>query len=171
MSTSEDFPMPIRMHPLEAARLLYENEKELEKQKSRSEETKPPRLGRTHTYLTREEAAEYLRISPDMLRDNYKHIPSYKLGGKVLYTKEDLDGLVRPYSKSGNVDGKSSQSEWKSARTYLNRNEAAEYLRVSPKSLENHPQHIPHHKLGSRVLYIKEELDEIICCGRRGGES
>jgi excisionase family DNA binding protein len=55
-----------------------------------------PSLGRTHTYLTREEAAEYLRLSPAMLRDNHNHIPSYKLGGKVLYTKEDLDGLARP---------------------------------------------------------------------------
>jgi hypothetical protein len=50
----------------------------------------------SHTYLIREEAAEYLRVMPAMLRDNHKHIPSYKLGGKVLYAREDLDGLARP---------------------------------------------------------------------------
>jgi excisionase family DNA binding protein len=92
-----------------------------------------------HTYLTREEAAEYLRLSPSTLKDNHKHIPSYKLGGKTLYTEEDLDGLVHPQSKGGSFDGKFSQpgSGWdqKSIRTYLNRREVAEYLRVSPKSL------------------------------------
>jgi excisionase family DNA binding protein len=127
----------------------------------------------SHTYLTREEAAEYLRVTPAMLRDNHNHIPSYKLGGKVLYTREDLDGQVRPQSKDENFDGKFSQpgSGWdqKGPRTYLNRREVAEYLRVSPKSLENHPKHIPHHKLGSHVLYIKEELDDIIRSNRQGG--
>jgi hypothetical protein len=142
-----------------------------------------PSLGEAHTYLTREEAAEYLRVTPGMLRDNYKHILSYKFGGKVLYTREDLDGQVRPYSKGENRDGKSSQSEsaqvsesgsgWdqKGPRTYLSRREAAEYLRVSPKSLTNLPKHIPHHKLGNHVLYIKEELDDIIRSHRQGGES
>jgi hypothetical protein len=100
-----------------------------------------------------------------MLRDNYKHIPSYKLGGKVLYTREDLDRLVRPQSESG------SGWDQKGTRTYLNRREVAEYLRVSPKSLENFPKHIPHYKFGSHVLYIKEELDDIIRSNRRGGES
>jgi hypothetical protein len=74
-----------------------------------------------------------------MLRDNHNHIPSYKLGGKTLYTKEDLDGQVRPQTKGGSFDGKFSQpkSGWgqKGIRTYLNRREVAEYLRVSPKSL------------------------------------
>jgi hypothetical protein len=60
-------------------------------------------------YLTREETAEYLRLSPGILRDNPKHIPSYKFGGKVLYTREDLDGLVRPQSKGGNVKEKTSK--------------------------------------------------------------
>jgi hypothetical protein len=46
------------------------------------------------TYLTREEATEYLRLSPGMLRDNPKHIPSLKLGEKVLYTKEELDFIT-----------------------------------------------------------------------------
>jgi hypothetical protein len=45
----------------------------------------------------------------------------------------------------------------------------AEYLRVSPKSLENLPKHIPHYKFGSHVLYIKEELDDIIRSNRQGG--
>jgi hypothetical protein len=92
-------------------------------------------------------------------------------GRKVLYTRKDLDGIVRPYSKNGNVDGETSQPGWEGTRTYLNRREAAEYLRVSPKSLENLPKHIPFHKLGDRVLYIKEELDEIIRRGRQCGES
>ncbi|MDR1528793.1 MAG: helix-turn-helix domain-containing protein [Puniceicoccales bacterium] len=82
-----------------------------------------------HTYLTREEAAKYLRVSPAMLRDNHKHIPSHKLGGKVLYTKEDLDGLVRPQTKGGSFDEKFSQpkSGWdqKGICTYLTRKEAS----------------------------------------------
>jgi excisionase family DNA binding protein len=165
MSCSDDFPCV----PPEFAKLLYERETDPDKQNqnSRSPETE----SRARTYLTQEEAAEYLRLSPRTLRDNYKHIPSYKLGRKILYTKKDLDGIVRPYSKNGNVDGETSQSGWEGARTYLNRNEAAEYLRVSPKSLENHPKHIPFHKLGDRVLYIKEELDKIIRHGKQGGES
>jgi hypothetical protein len=32
------------------------------------------------------------------------------------------------------------------------RKEAAEYLRISPKSLKNHPNHIPFHEIGRRVL-------------------
>jgi hypothetical protein len=55
--------------------------------------------------------------------------------------------------------------------TYITRREAAEYLRISPKSLENHPENIPYYKLGKRVLYIKEELDEIIRNNKHGGES
>jgi hypothetical protein len=99
-------------------------------------------LGDDRTYFTREKAAEYLRLSPSTLRDNHKHIPSYKLGGKTLYTKEDLDGLVRPQSKGGSFDEKFSQPKlgWdqKNPRTYLDRREVAEYLRVSPKSLDCH---------------------------------
>jgi hypothetical protein len=110
-----------------------------------------------------------------MLRDNYKHIHSYKLGGKVLYTREDLDGLVHPQPKGGSFNEKFSQpkSGWdqKGPRTYLNRREVAEYLRISPKSLENLPKHIPHYKFGSHVLYIKEELDDIIRSNRHGCES
>jgi hypothetical protein len=156
---------PTPLSPGEATKLLYE---ELHKnQDSQSPEAKP----RARTYLSREEAAEYLRISPGMLRDHYKHIPSYKFGGKTLYAKKDLDGIVRLSPKSGNVDGETSQPGWKGPRTYLNRNEAAKYLRLSPKSLENLPKHIPYHKLGDRVLYIKEELDEIIRRNMRGGES
>jgi hypothetical protein len=56
-------------------------------------------------------------------------------------------------------------------RTYLNRREVAEYLRVSPKSLKNLPKHIPHYKFGSHVLYIKEELDDIIHSNKQGGEA
>jgi hypothetical protein len=61
------------------------------------------------TYLTREESAKYLRLSPGILRDNPKYIPSYKFGGKVLYTRKDLDGLVRPQFKGGNVEEKTSK--------------------------------------------------------------
>jgi hypothetical protein len=42
---------------------------------------------------------------------------------------------------------------------------------MSPKTLENHPKHIPFYKFGSRVFYIKEELDDLIRRNRHGGES
>jgi hypothetical protein len=35
----------------------------------------------------------------------------------------------------------------------------------------HHPKHIPHYKFGSHVLYIKEELDDIIRRNRQEGES
>jgi excisionase family DNA binding protein len=54
--------------------------------------------------------------------------------------------------------------------TYHTNKEAAEYLGMSPKTLENHPKHIPFYKFGSRVFYIKEELDALIRRNRRGGE-
>ncbi|MDR1528274.1 MAG: helix-turn-helix domain-containing protein [Puniceicoccales bacterium] len=122
-----------------------------------------PSSGGTYTYLTREEATEYLRLSPAMLRDNHKPIPSYKLGGKTLYTREDLDGQVRPQTKGGSFDEKFSQpkSGWdqKGIRTYLTREEAAEYLRVTPAMLRDNYNHIPSYKLGGKVLYTKEDLD------------
>jgi excisionase family DNA binding protein len=52
---------------------------------------------------------------------------------------------------------------------HLTRKEAAEYLGMSPKTLENHPKHIPFYKVGGRVLYIKEELDALIRRNRQGG--
>jgi hypothetical protein len=45
MRAREDFPMPIRMHPMKFARLLYEKEKELDNEDSRSEATQRPRFG------------------------------------------------------------------------------------------------------------------------------
>jgi hypothetical protein len=47
--------------------------------------------------------------------------------------------------------------------------EVAEYLEMSPKSLENHPKHIPYYKLDTRVFYMKEKLDELIRRNRREG--
>jgi excisionase family DNA binding protein len=58
---------------------------------------------------------------------------------------------------------------WVNARTHLTRKEAAEYLGMSPKTLENHPKHIPFYKFGGRVFYIKEELDTLIRRNRQEG--
>jgi hypothetical protein len=106
MSTSDnfperpdDFPWPTPMHPLEFARLLYEKDKELENQDSGSPAVKPPRFGGACTYLTRREAAEYLRMSPKSLTNHPKHIPFHKIGERVLYIKEELDDIIRNNSK------------------------------------------------------------------------
>ena len=98
MSTSDDFPWPTPMHPLEFARLLYEKEKELQNQEdSQSTGTKP----RACTYLSRKEAAEYLRMSPKTLQNCPKNIPYYKFGNLVLYIKEELDEIIRKNKHGG----------------------------------------------------------------------
>jgi hypothetical protein len=52
--------------------------------------------------------------------------------------------------------------------TYLARKETAEYPGKSASRLTQHPRYIPHHKFGSHVLYIKEELDDIIRSNKHG---
>jgi hypothetical protein len=59
------------------------------------------------------------------------------------------------------MNGDVSQLEGK--RTHLTRKEAAEYLRITQNS-----KHIPFYKFGSRMFYVKEELDELIRRNRRG---
>ncbi|MDR1457443.1 MAG: helix-turn-helix domain-containing protein [Puniceicoccales bacterium] len=97
----DDFPWPTPMHPLEFARLLYEKEKELENQDSGSPAVKPFRFGGSCTYLTRREAAEYLRMSPKTLQNCPKNIPYYKIGERVLYIKEELDDIIRNNKQGG----------------------------------------------------------------------
>jgi hypothetical protein len=57
------------------------------------------------------------------------------------------------------------------ACTYLTCKEAAKYLHLTTNHLNHHPKYIPYYKIGKRVLYIKEELDEIVRRSRQGGES
>ncbi|MDR1457547.1 MAG: helix-turn-helix domain-containing protein [Puniceicoccales bacterium] len=96
----DDFPWPTPMHPLEFARLLYEKEIEFKNQEDcQSTGTKPSRFGGSCTYLTRREAAEYLRMSPKSLTNHPKHIPFHKIGNRVLYIKEELDDIIRNNSK------------------------------------------------------------------------
>jgi hypothetical protein len=75
-----------------------------------------------------------------------------------------------PRDKPYNQDFQSPETKPR-ARTYLTRNEAAEYLRIGRNLLDHHPKGIPFYKICGRVLYIKEELDEIIRRSRQGGES
>jgi excisionase family DNA binding protein len=44
--------------------------------------------------LTREEAAEYLRQKVSWVRDHAKEIPHIKVGRRVFYTAELLDGYL-----------------------------------------------------------------------------
>ncbi|MDR2628750.1 MAG: hypothetical protein LBC30_02035, partial [Puniceicoccales bacterium] len=48
-----------------------------------------------HTYLTRKETAEYLRVNADLLTHHPKEIPLHKLCNRALYVKEELDDIVR----------------------------------------------------------------------------
>ncbi|MDR2432183.1 MAG: helix-turn-helix domain-containing protein [Puniceicoccales bacterium] len=62
---------------------------------------KVPSLGGTYTYLTRKEAAEYLRVRADFLAHHPKNIPCYKIFGRVLYIKEELDDIIRRNRQGG----------------------------------------------------------------------
>ncbi|MDR2628848.1 MAG: helix-turn-helix domain-containing protein [Puniceicoccales bacterium] len=60
---------------------------------------------------------------------------------------------------------------WEGGCTYLTSKEAAKYLHLTTNFLNHHPKHILFYKFGSRVFYIKEELDDLIRRNRQGGES
>jgi hypothetical protein len=111
-------------------------------------------------YFTREKAAEYLRVNPHTLRNHHKEILPHKIGGRYLYAKKELDGLVRPYPRGGNV-ADTHPWKWRNNRTYLNRREAAKHLGRSVNSLTKFPKRIPAYKFFGTVLYVKEELDVI----------
>ncbi|MDR2628879.1 MAG: helix-turn-helix domain-containing protein, partial [Puniceicoccales bacterium] len=110
------------------------------------EDSKTPKL----RWLTRSEAAKYLRVNPQTFKRYRDEIPSHKLGGRYFYTKEELDGLVRPCARGGNF---ADIFPWGlgSGRTYLTRKETAEYLRMSMVWLKRYPKKIPAYKLFSRV--------------------
>jgi excisionase family DNA binding protein len=112
-------------------------------------------------YLTREEAAKYLRIKPHTLWNHHGKIPFVKAGRHYLYEKKELDRLVRPCPKGGKF---ADIFTWKlgDPRTYLNRREAAKHLGRSVNSLTKFPKRIPAYKFFGTVLYVKEELDFIM---------
>jgi hypothetical protein len=62
-----------------------------------------PSLGGTCTYLTRKEAAEYLRVRVDFLAHHPKNIPYYKIFGRTLYIKEELDDIIRRNRHGGEL--------------------------------------------------------------------
>ena len=51
---------------------------------------------RMDTLLTREEAAEYLRVHPDTVRRWAREgrFPEHKIGGAVRYVREELRGAL-----------------------------------------------------------------------------
>jgi hypothetical protein len=160
--------MPTPISAEEVAILLWKSNHA--NQNSWSPATKPPRWGKAPTYLTRQEAAKYLGLAINSLAHHPKSIPYYKLCGRVLYIREELNRLICPYPK-GESFSNVPLSKRKNAYTYFTRKEAAEYLRVSTDILAHHPQEVPFHKFCNHALYIKEELDEIVRCSRRRGES
>lgn len=58
-------------------------------------------------YLTRTEAAQYLRISPVSLWKQRKsgRLQAMKVGGKILFTRRDLDKLAQ-LNREGHVTAK-----------------------------------------------------------------
>jgi hypothetical protein len=112
-------------------------------------------------YLTREEAAKYLRIKPHTLWTHHQKIPFIKAGMYNLYEKKELDRLVRPCSRGGNF---ADIFPWGLGgdRTYLTRKEAAKHLGRSVSLLAQYPKRIPAYKFFGTVLYVKEELDLIM---------
>ncbi|MDR2628552.1 MAG: helix-turn-helix domain-containing protein [Puniceicoccales bacterium] len=164
----DDFPMPTPISAEEVARALWRANHT--NQKSWSPATKFPRRGKAPTYLTRQEAAKYLRLAKNTLAHHPKSIPYHKICGCVLYIKEELDRLIRLRPKDENF-ANVSLSNRKNIHTYLSRQEAAKYLRVGADLLTHHPKEILFHKLCNRALYVKEELDEIIRHNRYGSES
>jgi hypothetical protein len=139
------------------------------------EDPKHPKPNRHYVYLARKEAAEYLRVTPQTFRNHRDEIPFHEFDGHFFYTREELNRLVHPCTKGGNfIDIR----PWKrkNNRTYLTRKEAAEYLKMSTKQLGTYPKQIPSYKFSKHVLYIKEELDEMLRLGyhvlkSREGES
>jgi hypothetical protein len=52
-----------------------------------------PRLNGTCTYISRREAAKCLHMSVGHLSHHPRHIPFYKIGGRVFYIKEELNKM------------------------------------------------------------------------------
>lgn len=69
----------------------------------RTDEAQP--LSNRDVWMTTEEAASYLRISPATLRNVTSNgkIPVYKLGRRNRYLKSDLDDLLRATKRGGNT--------------------------------------------------------------------
>lgn len=63
-----------------------------------------------------------------------------------------------------NISSKNSDNEW------LSRSEAADYLRISKKTLEDWACSkrvlLPYSKLGRRVVYLRRDLDDFLARNR-----
>jgi hypothetical protein len=128
------------------------------------ETPKRPKLSRYYTYLTRKEAAKHLRVTPTTFWKHCEEIPSHKFDGRFFYIKEELDRLVRPCTRGGNVVD-IPPWKWRNNRTYLTREEASKHLGMPESRLIRYPKYIPAYKFLNHTLYIKEELDEILQLG------
>jgi hypothetical protein len=60
-----------------------------------------PQLGDGRTYLTLGKAVEYLGVTPQILISHCDEIPFYIFDGRVFYTKEDLDDIIRRNKQEG----------------------------------------------------------------------
>lgn len=117
----------------------------------------------SRTFLTPKEAAEYLRVLPETLLEHQNEIPSHKPYGFLYYIKEELDELVRPYTKYGEF----SIFESENGPTYLTLVEAAEYLNVSTEDMSTeYFKCIPSYEFFGHRLYKKKELDRLFSMGR-----
>jgi hypothetical protein len=61
----------------------------------------PSKRKNIYTYFTRQEAAEYLRASVDMLAHHPQEVPFHKFCNHALYIKEELDEIVRCSRQGG----------------------------------------------------------------------
>ncbi len=63
--------------------------------------------------MTRDEAAEYLRVKPSWLRD-HPEVPRVKLGGHIRYRRDHLDAWTDRQRVAASTSGRSSRSRKKS---------------------------------------------------------
>jgi hypothetical protein len=80
----------------------------------------------------------------------WRTIPYYRFGRRTFYIREKLDEIIHQSATGKHFENASS-------------------LRMSPKTLENHPKHIPYYQIGCGKRDINEELDEIICHNQECG--
>jgi hypothetical protein len=127
MSHSDDFPWPTRISAAEFARLLYEKEIELKNQEdSRSPETQPPRFSGACTYLSRKEAAGYLRMSPECVLYHVDGGDERRSSAIVTVTNDDI-----PKTSNGSLQVNAVQ--WAGEKqTYMMRMAMRGALGISP---------------------------------------
>jgi hypothetical protein len=61
----------------------------------------PSKRKNVHSFLSRKEAAEYLRLSVDTLAHYPEEIPFHKFCNRAFYIKEELDDIVHSSRRGG----------------------------------------------------------------------